>query len=608
MSITSYKRSFFGRFNGIFNPDICIKMKQPTLSQFKATLKDLIDDISVGKLKKIIDSVAEETRTENRLDFLIMVEQIISGNCKTPGEKTIPVLTPEALFEKIESYVKRMENGEFFDEERDYEEYHRNEYRHYRNNYDYYEEDTDFSTEEYVLEMEDLLEKTQSFYSHDDIDTAKKSYQSIFSIIDDEIYEYEEYFIHGFSFKEALGESFYNSHKIQFLRTFYLSNIESDQTAIFNLFIKQRSIYLSNIVDAENKQLKGIDGFTDAYISHLSNQPEHARHLVDALFVNGGIEELRCFAYKKANKIPAVFLAFFSEQKERDTKSDELLKIALDGIQLIPEKFASRSILSNDIILIAQKEGDKELLLTGYSSAFYSNPTIANLDAYLGYIAQHSIRDELDRLELFLAGRKDVMKNKEGYFSSHSSIDAFSTASSDISKTGYIISHYIFFGLNGLLSYNDGSILGFQNEKKYIPAIMSLLFVSVSPLGKVVIIEMLLDKYCFDNDFEASKNLKQLIYNKASQNAIVNVNITEELKRSENIAVNRVRHILKNKLRGGYESSCLLLVACAEAKESVDHTGNRIIREIDTEYKRFTAFRRELKALTQKSRLLITVK
>lgn len=583
-------------------------MKQPTLSQFKTTIKDLIDDSSADKLKEIIYTMAEETQTESRLDFLIMVEQLISGNYKTPGEKTIPVLTPEALFKKIESYVERMENGEFYDEERDYEEYHRNEYRHYRNNDDYYEEDTDFSTEEYVLDMEDLLEATQSFYSHGDIFTAQKAYQSIFSIIDDEIYGYEEYFIDGFSFKEALGESYYNSHKIQFLRTLYISNTGSDQTAIFDLFKEQRSIYLSDIVDAENKQLKGIDGFTDAYISHLSNQPDHARHLVDALFVKGGIEELRCFAYEKANKIPAVFLAFFNEQKERDAKSDELLNIALDGIQLIPEKFVSRSILSKDVISIAKKKEDKELLLTGYSSAFYSNPTIVNLDAYLGYITQHSIRNELARLELFLADRKDVMKNKERYFNYHNSIDAFSTASVDMSKTAYIISHYIFHGLNDLLKYNDGSILGFQNEKKHIPVILSLLFVSVSPPGKAVIIEMLLDKYCFDNDFEASKNLKQLIYSKASYNAIVNVNITEELTRSENIAINRVCHILENKLRGGYESSCLLLVAYAEAKESVDHTGNRLIYEIDTEYKRFTAFRKELKALTQKSRLLMTVR
>jgi len=593
---------------GDFYLNACIKMKQPTLSQFKALLKDLIDDISADKLRELIYTMAEETRSESRSDFLKMTEQLISGTYKRSYEKTIPELTPESLFNKIESFVKRMENGEFYDEERDYEEYHRNEYRHYRDNYDYYEEDIDFSTEEYVLEMEELLEATQSFYSHGDIYAALRAYQSIFSIIDDEIYGYEEYFFDGFSFKEALGESFYNSHKIRFLRAFYLSNIESDQTAIFDLFSKQHSIYLTDIVDDESNQLEGIDEFIDAYILHISNQPEHARHLVDALFVKGGIEELRHFAYEKGNEIPAIFLTFFNEQKERDAKSDELLKIALDGIQLIPERFASRSILSKDIITIAKEKGDKELLLTGYSSAFYSNPIIVNLDAYLGYIAPHTIRDELDRLELFLADRKDVMENKERYFNLYNSIDAFSTTSIDLSKTAYIVSHYIFHGLNGLLCYNDGSILGFQDEKKHIPAILSLLFVSVSPPGKAIIIEKLIDKYCFDNDFEASKNLKHLISSKASHEAIVNVNITEELKRSEDIAINRVRHILKNKLRGGYESSCLLLVACAEAKESVDHTGNRLIKEIDTEYKRFTAFRKELKALTQKSRLLITVK
>ena len=50
-------------------------MKQPTLSQFKATLKDLIDGTSADKLKEIIYTVAEETRTESRSDFLKMLEQ-----------------------------------------------------------------------------------------------------------------------------------------------------------------------------------------------------------------------------------------------------------------------------------------------------------------------------------------------------------------------------------------------------------------------------------------------------------------------------------------------------------------------------------------------------
>jgi len=583
-------------------------MKQPTLSQFKAALKNLTDDAPAGQLKEIIYVVADKTRTENRLDFLKMVEQLISGNSKTTDERTIPEITPKVLFEKIEDYVKRMEKGEFLDEERDYYEYHRDEYPYYADSNNNYEEVTDFSIEEYVLEMAELLEAAGSFYSHEDMDTALKAYQSIFDIIDDEICGDKEYFFYDFSFKVALGESDFNNHKIKYLRSFYLSNIESDQTGVFNLFSKQRSIYLSDIVDVENKQLKGFDGFADAYISHLSNNPVHARHLVDAVFVKGGIEELRRYSYEAGNKVPATFLAFFNEQKERDVESDELIKIALDGIRLIPEKYASRSLLSKYIVSIAQKKEDDKLLLMGYSSAFYSYPTLANLDAYLGYITRHSIRDELKRLELFLANRKDVIKYKESRFHSFDSIDIFSTTSTVMSRTAYIVAHYIFHGLQGLLEHNDGSILGFTNEKKHIPAILSLLFVSVSPPEKATVIEMLLNKYCLDNDYRASKNLKHLIFNKASNEAMVNVNITEELRKAEYITLSRIRHILTNKLRGGYESSCLLLVACAEAKESVDLTGDRLIGEVNIEFRRFTAFRRELKVLTQKSRLLITVK
>ena len=80
-----------------------------------------------------------------------------------------------------------------------------------------------------------------------------------------------------------------------------------------------------------------------------------------------------------------------------------------------------------------------------------------------------------------------------------------------------------------------------------------------------------------------------------------------ELIRCEKLAIERVRHILQNKLRGGYESSCLLLTACAEAKQISDRSGNILIANIDKEFKRYTAFRRELKTLTKESRVLAAV-
>ena len=80
-----------------------------------------------------------------------------------------------------------------------------------------------------------------------------------------------------------------------------------------------------------------------------------------------------------------------------------------------------------------------------------------------------------------------------------------------------------------------------------------------------------------------------------------------ELIRCEKLAIERVRHILQNKLRGGYESSCLLLTACAEAKQISDRSGNILIANINKEFKRYTAFRRELKILTKESRVLAAI-
>ena len=583
-------------------------MKQPTLSQFNNKLNDLISDIPIGKLKEIICSIAGEIQSENRMAFLQKVEHVISGTSPKPGKTGKPELTPAELFKKIENYAERMKNGEFFNEERDYMGYQRDEYDYYRNSYNTYEDDTDFSNEEYVLEMEDLLNGAESTYQQGDIEIALKVYQAIFDIIDDETYEYDEYFFYGFSFSEALGEDNYKNHKIKFLRSFYLNHLELNQTGIFQMFSKQRSIYLSDIVDAENKPLTDFDEFINAYIQYLTNQPGKAMHLVDAVFVKGGIDELQCFAYKKGNEIPALFLAYFTELTERNAKSDEILKIALDGIQIIPEKYASRSILSKEVILQAQKTGDTELLLIGFSTAFYSNPDLINLDAYLGFIWQQSIKEELKKFEVYLNSKTYIFTKREEWSNSYESSDIYSDISVDISKTNYIISWFIFHGLDELIKHKDGSILGFQDEKKHIPVIISLFFVSVSTPKNALIIEMLMDKYCFDNNYIASKNLKQLIYKKAGDKPYSKIDIMQELAKAEKIATDRVRHILKNKLRGGYESSCLLLTACAEAKEIINRSGNRLISDIDNEFKRFNAFRRELKALTKKSSVLITVK
>ncbi len=587
-------------------------MKPPTLNQFNAALKELIENTPSNKLKEIIYTIANKTLTDKRNDFLQITKQVISGNYQNENNITEndAELTADTLLAKIDEFRNRVEEGEFYDKERNYEEYHKNEYHHYRNDYDYYDDDTDFSGEEYVQEMIDLLDGVEHFYHKGDFDVAFKGYQELFDIMENEKYEYEydEYFIDGFSFKEAIGESIYNTHKIFLLRLFYLANINNDRNAIFNLFSQQRDIYLSAIVDEDTTPLKDFDNFNNEYIIYLSNQPKHAKHLIDTLFVTGGIELLEKFAYENGHKVPATFLAYFIEQKERNSSPDKILKIVTDGIEIIPEKYASRSILSTELIAIAKTNNNTDLLSKAYSTAFYSYPKLNNLDSYIGFITQNSNKEELQKFKLYIENYKDIFKKQDEGYSSYDIIDIYSFSSVSISKTGYIISDFILHGLVNILEFVDEEkFIGFQNKNKYIPVILSLLFQAVIKSEKAKNIDALINHYCFDNTNNNYENLKQLIHLKA-KSLSNNSQTNEVLGIAEKIAVKRVQHILENKLRGGYETSCLLLVACAEAKEISDKTGNRLIGEIDTEFKRFSAFRRELKILTQKSGHLRTVK
>jgi len=583
-------------------------MRPPTLEQFSTALKEIVENAPSEQLKEIIYSIAGKTKTEERNSMLKMIRQVVSGSYQSGDniQRSYTGHTGDDLLAQIDDFRNRVEEGEFFDEDRNYEEYHKNEYRHYRDQYDNYEE-TDFSDEYYVLEMIDLLDKVKHFYDKGDFDVAYKGYQALFGIMENDEYEYDEYFIEGFSFMEAIEESFYNDHKAFFLRLFYFSEIDNNENAIFNLFSSQQNIYLSSIVDADTAPLKNFENFNKAYIDYLSDRPNQARHLVDALFVKGGMDLLKEFAYENGHKVPPVFLAYFYEQKERESPAGELLRIVKDGLDIIPEKYASRSILSNELITIAEKNNDDVFLCTAYSTAFYSYPTLDNLNSFLGHITRHSNKKELARFELYIENNKDVFSKQDTMYPAYGTIDIYSFASVPVSKTDYILSVFILHGLGDLPEHIDtDKYLGFQGERRYIPLILSLLFKVLTKSEDARIIDALINHYCFAKTANKYENLNQLIKSK-SKSLIIDSRTHEAFEKAEKIAVGRVRQILDKKLRGGYETSCLLLVACAEAKQISYKTGNRLIDEIDTEYKRFTAFRRELKVLTGQSRHLSTV-
>jgi hypothetical protein len=385
---------------------------------------------------------------------------------------------------------------------------------------------------------------------------------------------------------------------------------ENNLKAIYNFLTNKNEILLSEIMEIARDPLPKLDEVIQGLIDYLKNSPAHNKLLIDVLFIKGGMEEIKKFAYTNGAKHPPVFLYYYQYAKDQGFSEFDLLQLILDGIKIIPEKYQTRTFLSLDLIEMAKKTNDKNNLIFGYSTTFYSAPTLRNLTYFLGLIISEKNEKEANKLKKYLSQR-DIKKSNSSnfsYYKNHTlSEDIYSLDSLKIDCKTLIIGRYIFEGIEPLLDFiNPKDYLGFSGPLRYIAIIISLALKSISQSHDAHVIDRLIEHYCLDETREEHIILKKLISNKANSLPNPQNYLLKLLKKVEKLSVKRVSHILENKLRGGYESACLLLVACAEAKQILVRDGDRFIHQIDTQYKRFSAFRKSLKDLTSMSKYLIS--
>jgi hypothetical protein len=589
-------------------------MKNPTFAKFMNEVDDFISSLAKDDLKKIILHLAETQDVKNRNEFLRSIKE---SDKQVPGQddsKFLPDASPDQLIEQIRAYEKRIQSGEFYDEEKSAWAYDREEHSYWGRGdyYDDYDDEIDFSNEEYVLEAVTYLEAAKAFYRLKNFDTALAAYKMLFNIFENPEYYGEEYFIYGFSFDEAIDADFLKEHKTIYLRCQYLICADvQDFGEMYQMLMQEKDISFSDLIEIDRNPLPRLEAFIDGFIQFLAAHPEHDSHLVDVLFIKGGMEEVRRYAYDNGKKHPSVFLYYYEFAKEDESARTNLLNIILDGIRIIPEKYRIRSYLGLDLISLAKESNDKNNLLMGYSTAFYSAPSLRNLAYYIHFIISENVTSELDKLINYLSTkdikRSEVLGFPNTYYDMHREIFSLETAA--IGTKALVVGKFLAEPIEGLIDLiNPKDYLGFSGGKNYVAMATALTLKAITKDAAALIVDKLLDYYCFDTQSDEYSLLKQLVIDRSKNISLPQPSIQKCLGTIELLSVNRVSHILGDKLRGGYDSACLLLVACAEAKQLISRDGNALISNIDTEYKRYSAFRRVLKSLSAQSRLLISVK
>ncbi|NOY57660.1 MAG: hypothetical protein GXO75_01840 [Calditrichaeota bacterium] len=582
-------------------------MKNPSFAKFMNKVESTIANLDENQLRNVLMSFAENTDANERYVFLEQLKASLASLEHGGVLNEELMMSPEELLEEITAFNQRILDGEFFDEELNQRAWENEEPSYWREYDDY--EDIDFSSEEYVLVADDLLDRAKLFYRQKDLDTAYKAYKLLFDIFENpDYYDDEKYFVYNFSFKEALSSDVFVEHETIYLRCLYFNfEKENDFQSIYSEILK-RKILLSEIVEIDREPLPRQEEFIDGFVNFLQADARNDKYLVDALFLKGGIEPIRKFAYSKGEKHPPVFLAFYQYQKSQNIMQTEQKQIILDGLKIIPEKFKTKSILCNDLIEMARELNDNDLLLLGLSTAFYSMPSLRNLAYFLNFIHSENNKSEINKLSKFLS-EQNVKKNSYNFsFEILDSGDAiYSLDSYAIDRKSILLGRFILQGIQPLLHFiNPKDYLGFSNGKNHVAIACALALKSISRDQDAFAIDNLLDHYCFDLNSPEYVTLKNLVSKKAISLSDPHT-LAKSLQEIEKLAINRVAYILDNKKRGGYDSACLLLVACAEGKQILTGDGNNLILQIDMEYKRFSAFRKPLKSLTFKSKLLVSV-
>jgi hypothetical protein len=588
-------------------------MKNPTYATFMNEVESLISELKKDDLVKIILNLADKQSIASRNQFLQNIKE--DNALLVDTDQVVADIPAGEFIAEVKEYEQRVFNGDFFDEEENYRAYERTERSFYsRKNdyYDKYDDEFDFANEEYVLEAVALLDKAKKFFRQHDINTAFTAYDILFNIFDNpDFYAEEGYFVFGFSFGDAIDSEVLKEHKTIYHRCQYLhcKNID-DFNRFYCALAIEHDIFLTDVIEVDRKPLPDLDNFLNGYIHFLSKDARYDAHLIDALYVKGRMDEIRAFAYAEGNTHPAVFIHYYNCEKENRQSQSDLSGILLDGIELIPEHYRIRSCLGEDLVKIAKESRNKNHLLIGYSTAFYSNPSLRNFAYYTDFILTENIETEIEKLSIYL--RKQPVESPDDWRRAiddygHRNIYALESAEIDI--RALIVGGYIFNGIESLVDIiNPRHFLGFQSKSKHVAIVSALALRSIAGKSDVRIADKLVDYYCLDITSDEYELLNKMLSDHYANYPMPEELVHKTLKKIESLAVNRVSHILGNKLRGGYESACLLLVACAEVKQLVTRDGHILISDIDNKFKKFSAFRKPLKNLTSQSRHLLTVK
>lgn len=551
-------------------------------------------ELSKQELTDVILGLAKDQSTSRRISFLQKFKSFLPvaelRETMTADVNTI-LHDIQALKESILERIEKIENGEYDElDDWDWEDAH-------------YDDEPEYASDEQIEDLIDLFEEAGDLFLNDEIEHSKIAYQALFELKDE---------LDGYGFVLPELEIDLREERARYARCVYDASDEHNRldefAAAMNLdassrYDKQKinDAYplLQDVIDTREGDIPDLKSFFRAWKNLLLKKGTQARPaslLTEAVYYLEGFNGIGKLARKWGNIQPHGYL-FWLNRLEQENRLTDMVNVSKEALDVL-KPGAARENISNFLIIAGKASGDMDNVLEGKQEKFFSRPCDENLlDFHNTAVEQKKRNESLARILAYFAKQEGMGDGEKSlYLKALLMAGQFDDAWNEVKESkslgwSYGLNIGLVFGAAAtvIADHNDnaGTIERLLTEYADKTALYSYqIFVTEDNRAKTFYEEII--KGLQQVKFPASK-LKQY-FNWAL-----------------NIGKKRVDNIVSNQHRGAYERAASALGVLAEvhaAQGDKEKAANLIHKYCKEKYNRHIAFKREVKIMISRSRLL----
>jgi len=570
-----------------------VKKSKIALKPYLDTITGYCNTLSNEELTDILTCLARDIPTSGRVNFLEKIESYL------PGRR--PAIMPEAglveqilddieaLKESIEERIMSIENGNYWDEPDVW------------GDDGYYEEEPDYISEDQGEELGSFFDDAERLFLEDRLEDAQEVYGSLFRLINDVKEDASFSPFDDIDIREARARycrCVYETTNRGTRLDEFIGAMEVDASNLYNENEYDENYPLmQDVIDAKPGEMEDLESFLPSWKKSLIKRGTKGRPaglLLETVNRLEGITGVSRLAKEWKNSQPQGYLFWLNIlKKENDQKG--IIRVSTEGLKALKEG-RSRERVAEFMIDAANELNDAKHVLLGKRERFFSYMSDQNLLDLVAESTTQGKRDnELDTVIKFFKARKSINEEKDLYARALLMAGKLNEAVAMAKKEKSV--GWSYGNSAGIVFGSILSVLADHSEKA--GTIKTLLS------GYANNISVYSERFSIDDGKGTSfygeiiKGLKQKEETKSQA--------AEYLSWAEKIGKMRIDHIVSNKHRRAYERAAQVLGSLAEAYIAMDKKSKavKILHKYYNEkYNRFSAFRREVKAIVKNSDIL----